>query len=947
MELFTNINHIPPCPVISRFVAPWDTSGWYGVCPDFAEGKRLYSNSDACVTVLPEKYRGAEYIMTYDSKADGADDKQEVDFYLEQDARVMVALDRLAPDDFLPDFTDTRETLAASNGCVYRILSASYPEGSQVHIPGFFGDFHHFVVFVLPEARTGQGEPFEISWEPCTLPPYKRLAYTWYFHEVFNSLPAGSAPEGFSCGGFCRVMNYPHSFRRKYVCLKNGGFLKRKLLASGQEVLEVSIEVICGAVTAEFCGAELILKNRQVCLKNGQVLAASEDNSFDLRLVRDTCSAGSGFLNVWVNSRLASRIPCLPDKLVSISIETSPEAVAALDFISLRDNTEVFAAWEDFSVLPQNLHLSAQASAVLADYPFDTDKSLCLTGGSCCYHFPPVADTVTVETRVRAREDAFVVLPELRDCDGQLALRIAMYHSNLYASRGQGWERIFGGDTDWMYYPYDNWYNIRITASLSEGTYDLFIDGARRVCGFPLAGPVKNIAQIGYYVKKGELYIHELRVCDASSICRGLMPPNAVYDVLKAPYNAHGDGTSSDTAILQRAIDDAAYTGGTVYLHDGVFYTGSLNLHSDITFFLDRSAVLLGANSHTQYPLHTPGSSLCASRQLGRGILYGENLCNVRVTGGGFIDGQGLYGFKMNDPSDNRLPDSRPCMIYVAYSRGITLEDIHFQRSAYWTVVPLSCRNVFMQYLDLDCMNTPNRDGIDPVDCHDMTIRRCNIMAGDDGLCFKSSDPYGCENIDVSDMMIQSLASGIKFGTDTYYSLKNVSIRNCIIKNVNRCGISLESVDGAAVSHVMFDGIHMTDTGSPVYAVLGNRQRVPRGIFSIRQGSMDGICFKHLRFDRPYPFSFTKNIRENMIIGQSPQQPVRNIKFSDCHFELPGGFTEIPDVPEPIGEKYPEYDQHGLSNGYAFCLRYTEKIEFYNCNVVLEKPDVRPMVGHN
>ena len=145
----------------------------------------------------------------------------------------------------------------------------------------------------------------------------------------------------------------------------------------------------------------------------------------------------------------------------------------------------------------------------------------------------------------------------------------------------------------------------------------------------------------------------------------------------------------------------------------------------------------------------------------------------------------------------------------------------------------------------------------------------------------------------------------------------------------------------------MFDGIHMTDTGAPVYAVLGNRQRVPRGIFSIRQGSMDGICFKHLRFDRPYPFSFTKNIRENMIIGQSPQQPVRNIKFSDCHFELPGGFTEIPDVPEPIGEKYPEYDQHGLSNGYAFCLRYTEKIEFYNCNVVLEKPDVRPMVGHS
>lgn len=539
------------------------------------------------------------------------------------------------------------------------------------------------------------------------------------------------------------------------------------------------------------------------------------------------------------------------------------------------------------------------------------------------------------------------MLPELRDSNGQLALRIAMFCNNLYASNGQEWERIFAGDTDWMYYPHNNWYHVRIVIDLSAGTYEAYIDGARRVCGFSLAAPVENVAQLGYYVTGGKLYVNTLRIYDAPTLCRSLMPQGKVYDVLMAPYHACGNEVTFDTEAIQRAIDDAAYTGGTVYLHDGNFLTGCLNVHSDITFFIDRSAVLIGTQNNNQYPLYTPGSSLCTSRQLGRGILYGQNLCNVRVTGGGAIDGQGLYRFKMNAPVCNRLPDSRPCMIYISYSSEIILDDIRFRRSAYWTVVPLSCRNILIQNLDLDCMNTPNRDGIDPVDCRDMTIRRCNIMAGDDGLCFKSSDAFGCENIDVSDMMIQSLASGIKFGTDTYYSLKNTYIHNCSIKNVNRCGISLESTDGAEISDVVFDQIDMTDAGAPVYIAIGIRGRVPRNTSIKRLGSINGVQFKSLRFDNAYQFSFAKNIREIMIIGQSQELPVRNIAFYDCYFELPGGFLKTPGIPKPIGQNYPEYDQHGLSNGHAFCIRYAENVEINHCIVVLEKPDVRPMASYS
>ena len=37
--------------------------------------------------------------------------------------------------------------------------------------------------------------------------------------------------------------------------------------------------------------------------------------------------------------------------------------------------------------------------------------------------------------------------------------------------------------------------------------------------------------------------------------------------------------------------------------------------------------------------------------------------------------------------------------------------------------------NEELEHLMLDCMNTPNRDGIDPVDCHDLSVRHCCIMA--------------------------------------------------------------------------------------------------------------------------------------------------------------------------------------------------------------------------
>lgn len=78
-----SIREYPKKPGISRFVAPWDTSGWYFMAEHFAPGCRIYSNADITVNECPEILMGCDYIVTYDSATDGFDDKQEVDFFIE------------------------------------------------------------------------------------------------------------------------------------------------------------------------------------------------------------------------------------------------------------------------------------------------------------------------------------------------------------------------------------------------------------------------------------------------------------------------------------------------------------------------------------------------------------------------------------------------------------------------------------------------------------------------------------------------------------------------------------------------------------------------------------------------------------------------------------------------------------------------------------------------
>ena len=106
--------------------------------------------------------------------------------------------------------------------------------------------------------------------------------------------------------------------------------------------------------------------------------------------------------------------------------------------------------------------------------------------------------------------------------------------------------------------------------------------------------------------------------------------PAYITNVTQAPYNARGDGTTTDTTAIQNAINDvSAKGGGTVQIPGpGVYLTGPLTMKSKINLQIDAGATLRMLPYATWYPAWTTTP-----------LLSLASLNNVEISGGGGIDG--------------------------------------------------------------------------------------------------------------------------------------------------------------------------------------------------------------------------------------------------------------------------------------------------------------------
>jgi polygalacturonase len=264
-------------------------------------------------------------------------------------------------------------------------------------------------------------------------------------------------------------------------------------------------------------------------------------------------------------------------------------------------------------------------------------------------------------------------------------------------------------------------------------------------------------------------------------------------------YGAKGDGVTLETVALQKAIDTAAVSGGTVTLMPGTYLTGSLFLKSGVTLTVPEGATIIGSQKAADYPM-------LPTRIAGIEMTWPAALINVRsqhdvaINGTGTIDGDGPIWWKSYwdlratyEPKGLRWASDydarRPRLMLIQESAQITVGGgIHLRRAGFWTMQILYSHNIHVDGVIIrnnEGGKGPSTDGIDIDSSHDILVEHADIDVNDDALCLKSGrDSDGLrvnrptENVVLRDSIIRTGAAAVTIGSETSGGFRNIEAYN-------------------------------------------------------------------------------------------------------------------------------------------------------------------------
>lgn len=430
-------------------------------------------------------------------------------------------------------------------------------------------------------------------------------------------------------------------------------------------------------------------------------------------------------------------------------------------------------------------------------------------------------------------------------------------------------------------------------------------------------------------------------------------------------FGAVGDGRTSNTAAIQKAIDNAfSKGGGRVLVPAGKFVTGVIHLRTGVELHIAEGATLLGSTKRTDYG----GEKAMA-------LIEGANLHHVAITGKGTVDGQGRELVKdidrmlkegtLQDPQwqtfnpwhQKRTAEfNRPHLVTLSHCDQVTISGVLFKDGSCWVQTYQECTNLTLDSVRVQSTAYYNNDGIDIVDCRNVKVINCHVDAGDDGICLKSSNPNAlCENMLVADCTIRSSASALKFGTASHGGFKNITIRNIVIYDTYRSAIALMSVDGGLLENVLIENIKAKNTGNAIFIRLGHRKK------EAAIGRVKGVVIRNIEVEVPagkpdkgYEMEgpevvYPHNIFPASITGL-PGHPVEDVTLENIKIIYAGGakkeaacvgLDSLQKIPENASE-YPEFSMFGEMPCWALYVRHASGIRLKNVTVQYKKDDFRP-----
>jgi polygalacturonase len=265
-------------------------------------------------------------------------------------------------------------------------------------------------------------------------------------------------------------------------------------------------------------------------------------------------------------------------------------------------------------------------------------------------------------------------------------------------------------------------------------------------------------------------------------------------------FGATGDGTTKDTAAIQKAIDACAGTGGTVTVTPGTYLTGPIELKSKITLDIQKGATLLGSPDRADF-----GPFTFAGKQTVLPLVRSDNASDITITGGGTIDGNGHIWWEyvkgVKDSGVLGTDHPRPMGILLQHSHHIVVQDITVQNSGFWQIVPYYSTGLKFLNMRILAPKSPNTDAIDPFSSSHILIDHVFSSIGDDNIAIKS----GAINSPGPDAPSH-----------------DITIRDCTFERGH--GLSIGSEIAGGVYNVHAERIHFNGTDQGI-RIKANRDR--------------------------------------------------------------------------------------------------------------------------
>jgi len=391
----------------------------------------------------------------------------------------------------------------------------------------------------------------------------------------------------------------------------------------------------------------------------------------------------------------------------------------------------------------------------------------------------------------------------------------------------------------------------------------------------------------------------------------------AVFDI--EDFGAVGDGSTLNTAAIQRAID-AATRGATVLVPRGVYTTGSLWLKSNMTLEVADGATLLGSADAADYPYHYRLYDYSTDERFYALInaqdFTGRPLENIRIVGAGTIDGN---GWKQNGTS----PEGLPVLVagsaatvasagilaaaqvalaaelgspapYPTRSNLITLrgvDNVYYEgftalNPSNHTLVNLESNDVTVNGVKILTFDANNADGVEFAHGDGLTVYNTLFDTGDDcvnfaaGLGQRSADDPPTRNAWIFNNYFREGHGAVVAGSHTGAVIENVTAEdNVMVKTDVGLRMKTNPANGGGAQSFLFRDSAMKDISNEAF-IFTSTYSDPNAAVAVEPAQAPGY-FRGIRVEHVTVDGMTKeSIKVEGIDGQAH----RDIHFRDVRF---------------------------------------------------------------